>query len=76
LNSDRQNIPPPTDDVPQLPKELIAVLRALGGEFMSSDALYLAMMRAEGILKRPGFAKYCFAVISENRSKSTEEFMG
>jgi hypothetical protein len=77
VNSDRQHIPPPAADVvPQVPQELVAVLRALGGEFMSSDALYLAMRRAEGILKRPGFAAYCLTIITENRAKSTGEFMG
>jgi hypothetical protein len=79
LNTDRANIPPPVpkaEDIPQLPKELVAVLRALGGEFMSSDALHLALMRAERILDRPGFARYCFAVVTESRPKGIGEFMG
>ena len=77
LNSDRQNIPPPEAKVAVNPieKQCQVLLRALAREFISGDALWLAINAASRELGKE-WGNQALRLLKQDRMSHVENFMG
>jgi len=76
LNSDRKNIPSPAKPVKNYSKEVQVLLKHLGGEWISGDALWLVIHGTAAELKDPGFEVQALHWLKEQRSGMVNSFMG
>jgi len=78
LNSDRKNIPPPANlRAPvNYPREVQVLLKHTAGQLVSSDLLWLIIRGVARELNDPGFEKWAWNFIKEQRPSYVEEFMG
>ena len=78
MNTDRASIPPPQEapKMRSLPRELKVFLRHLGREFISKEAIWLALNAAEHELEDEGFRDHCLAAMMEERPAHVDDFMG
>lgn len=77
LNSDRQNIPPPGQDVdrPKIGEDCRLLLRAMAHQWFTSDQLWLTLNEVAQTMGGKWMAEAC-RIMREERSSISEQFMG
>lgn len=79
LNTDRQNIPPPENEIQlyHLQPETAILIRCIAHQFCSPDVMYLALIEAERHYKLgPEFKKAALAILRDNTPSFMSDFMG
>jgi hypothetical protein len=76
LNTDRKNIPSPSQTVKTYSKEVQLLLKYLAMQFVSYDLLWLVINGVAMELKDPEFKKWALHWVKEQRSSRVESFMG